>query len=648
MGYICFAIGLVIIALAVYFAFQNRNDTSKWIFCTMIGILFSTFFMVLQTEWIPEGKTFSNGTLYTLLSCLIYSLKTLGGGQDLTRLETMPLTGVIKSVYICVNYLAFLVAPVLASSLLLSFFGDIGGRIQYFLRVTPKSKCSIFSEINENSLALARGIKKSPRRKTLVFCNTKNVDKALVTQAKALGAILLYKPCKDIRATWRFSKYEFYLISAREDVNISLAESIIAENIKTDPAKTENGKIAINAFIETGANVRLLEEIEKPGTIELHCIDEIALFCNELIYEHPLYRTKQHGNHISVAIVGCGRTGMRMLKTVYWAGQIEDYTLKIRVYDKDADKAEARFHQQCPGLKGEKTIQFVKADVETLDFREKLLETNNSPDATYIVVAMGDDRLNISVSDELYKIYRRSNYFEDDKMPEIFARVRSNTKTQTYIHNADFLTRRHIHLFGTPESIFTRATLFHSDLENLALAVHLAYWQCLHAAKDSAEYKEALLAFKTDEYNRRSSMASALHIPAKLLMCDENTGNIKDFLSEEAAEVVKNYSERIRDPKELERVAKNEHRRWNAFFLSEGYQTASREEMLQYSRASHNHKDLLSMLHPCITDWDSLDDIAEAFNRAHGKNKDFKELDVFIIQSIPEIIQAAKKRKEEN
>lgn len=683
MGYICFAVGLAIWALAIFFAWKNRKDTSKWIFCIMIGIFFSTFFIILPTEWIKEGKAVSYPTLYTLLSSLFYSFKTLGGRQEITQLETMPLTGLAKSIYIVFNYLVFVAAPVLTSSLLLSFFGDMGGKMQYCLRFPFIFKCYVFSEINENSLALARGIKNSPGRKTIVFCSTKKTEKDLLAQAKDLGAILLYKSCKDIKISWRFPQYEFCLISANEDNNIESTEAIITKN-----SKLTKPKIIINAFVESGTNTRFLQKFaesnsgkpkdkrkskneeklangqrsedgqnptnkEKP-TIELRCIDEIALFCNHLVYSHPLYRTKNHGNHISVAIIGCGRTGMRMLKTVYWAGQTDGYTLKIRVYDKNADKVREKFYQQCPGLKQENTIQFVKADVDTLDFREKLLKEDNSLDATYIVVAMGDDQLNFSTSDELFKIYRRSNGFDDKKMPEIFARVRSNLKSQSYINENDFLKKRHIHLFGTAESIFSEKTLFNTDLENLAFAVHLAYNTSLQAEKGTDDYEKASLDFKTSEYDRRSSMAVALHIPAKLHMCDADVENVEDIFSgseeiiKKIKEKLETYAGRIQDSKELERLARNEHDRWNAFMLSEGYQPATREEMLEYSKDSQDHKDKLSMLHPCITDWECLDDLEKTFNSARGRDKKFKYYDITIVKNIPEIIQKAKNMKGEN
>jgi len=380
--------------------------------------------------------------------------------------------------------------------------------------------------------------------------------------------------------------------------------------------------------------------------IELRCIDEIALFCNHLIYNHPLYDTKGSGKHISVAIVGCGRTGMRMLKTVYWAGQIDGCSLKIRVYDKAANACREDFYRQCPGLKTEKTIEFISADVGAADFCEQLLAPENSGDATYIVVAMGNDQLNLSVSDELYRIYRRHFNFRDQRIPEIFTRVRSRVKADNYSENAKFLEDRHIHLFGTTASVFSDKTLFNTELENLAFAVHLTYWDRLHLDKNTEDYAAVRKDFRTGEYDRRSSMAAALHIPAKLYMCDKIPKTDGNILTAANLQI---YADCFaNDPELRDRLAMNEHTRWNAFMLSEGYQTATVEQMHQYAVAVGSHKDDLSMVHPCITDWKMLDDLEALYNTTYGKHKEFKKYDRGIVEKLPGIWAAAQQMNEEN
>lgn len=634
MEILFFVLGLGTMGTAAFFAWKNRFDTKKCIASITLGVFFATFFMVLPTTWVKEGKEVFCKPLYAVLSSLLYSLKTLGGRQDISQLESMVLPDLLKAIYIGVGYVCFTLAPILASSLILTFVGDTGEKIRFWFQ--RSSHCYVFSEVNENALALANGIQSKPGRQTLVFCNGKDADKALVVKAKAVGGVVLHKPCDALAISGRFDTYEFCLISTDEDCNIRLAEKMIAKH-----SDCQKATILLNAFVESGNNVKLLEDIindeHKNTKIELRCVDEIALFCNHLVYNYPLYNTKG-GSTVSVAIVGCGRMGMRMLKTVYWAGQIAGHDLKIRVYDKAAQVGQDAFYKQCPGLKNEKAIEFITADVNSATFCDRLLE--NSGDATYIVVAMGNDQLNLSVAEDLYRIYRQHFNFCDERIPEIFTRVRSQAKCDNYAGNPEFLQKRHIHLFGTTAAIFSDNTLFNTELENLSFAVHLAYEGQLDLDEDTQEYAMTCKAFKTGEYGRRSSMAAALHIPAKLYMCKKIANTDGKLLTDENLRI---YAEAIKnDPVLCEQLVKNEHDRWNAFMLSEGYQPATVEQMHQYAEAVDSHKDDLSMLHPCITDWDSLIALEALYNRTYGKSKKFIKYDREIVVKVPQICQVAR------
>jgi hypothetical protein len=630
MEILFFSLALAVLGTAAFFAWKNRFDTKQCIASITLGVFFATFFMVLPTQWVKEGKEVFCEPLYAGLSSLLYSLKALGGRQDIGQLESMALPGVLKAVYIGLGYLCFTLAPILASSLILTFVGDTGEKLRFWLKKSPK--CYVFSEINENALAIAKGIQTKTGKKTLVFCNGKSADKALVVKAKKAGGVVLHKPCDALAVTGRFDTYEFCLISADEDSNIRLAETLIAKY-----SDNRKAGILVNAFAESGTNVTLLENIlkEKDTRIELRCIDEIALFCNHLVYKHPLYNTKSHT--VSVAIVGCGRLGMRMLKTVYWAGQIAGRTLKIRVYDKQADACKDAFYGDCPGLEGSEVIQFVKADVGSASFREQLLE--HSGDATYIVVAMGSDQLNLSVAEDLYRIYRRHFNFRDDRMPEIFTRIRSQAKCDNYSANPEFLQKRHVHLFGTTAELYSEQTLFNTELENLAFAVHLTYNGQMPPDKSTEKYAKSIKEFKTGEYGRRSSMAAALHFSAKLSMCDKITQTGGTILT---ADNLRIYARELKDdPQFRQRLVQNEHDRWNAFMLTEGYLPATEDQMHLYAEAVDSHKDDLSMLHPCITDWDALDKLEAQYNRTYGKDKTFKKYDIDIVEKLPLIWEVA-------
>ena len=728
MEYIYQSLGLLIFILAAVIAFLNRNDSGKFISCLLLGVFFSTFFMVLPTQWIKAGNAVFYEPVYNVLSALLYSFKALGGRQDIAQLETAPLTGALKGIYIAVNYISFVLAPVLSSGLILSFFGDTGEKMRLALHFSPK--CYVFSTLNGNSLALAEAIKKQAGRKTIVFCATKSTDKALIAKARKLGAITLYKPCESFKTSWRFKKYEFCLLSDNEDDNIKSAKVLIDKY-----RNAENQLITINAFAESGTNITALESFMKKtpccvfselnkalfdeatriltdnpktkivfcstqeaddallsaafekefilyksgwegvrlcpelknceftlyapdggdikrtdlkvyknrfttqwveDTLRLRFIDEIALFCNNLLFEYPLYDLPDGRKDISVMIVGCGRLGMRMLKTAIWCGQIDGYTLKIRVYDKAGKKAEREFYRQCPDINlPEYDIKFIEADAESSDFEEKMAE---SLDATFVSVATGNDELNITTADYLYGIFRKHNSF--GYTPPIFARVRGNTKSANFSEKSAFLSNRKIHLFGTAESIFADSTLFNTKLENLAFAVHLCYWGGLDADKDSFYFKRVLSDFKSSEYDRRSSMATALHIASKLRSCGlleptehELTDSLADSFKETAS----------RDTDLIDRLSRHEHIRWNAFMRSEGYRCADIETVKKYAYTNRSHKDDASKLHPCLIDWESLDELAREYDKlgiSMGKT-DFKKYDIKIVKEIPKIIKLA-------
>ncbi|MBE6770195.1 MAG: hypothetical protein E7548_05520 [Ruminococcaceae bacterium] len=717
----------IILIISIGFAIKNRNNMSSWISCVLLGVFFSTFFMVLPTEWIKEGKVMESPTLYSVLSSLLYSFKALGGRQDIAQLETVQITGLLKTLYIVVNYIMYALAPILASSLILSFIGDTGEKLRYFLSFSKK--CYVFSEINENSLTLAKGIKKAEKRVTLIFCNTKKADKNLLNEAKKLGAITLYKSCKDLILLKRFKEYEFCLVSENEDDNIQVTEDII-----TKKNRLKKHKVTVNSFAQSGTNIEVMEsmvakkpcavfesgeeafierakiiasqapktklvffnvsndnekfkafseeysvtayatpwnstrldsefegydmslyyyndkgKISKKGigfnknhlvaewqeeALKIRFIDEIALFCNNLIFNYPLYDVPNGKREIFVLLIGCGRLGTQMLKTVSWCGQIEGYTLKIRVLDKKAKGVKQEFYSLYPEMNNY-DIEFEDVEIESPEFESKVSAYAN---ASFVCVATGSDDLNLSTAENVYRIIRR-NY--SGETPPIFSRVRKTIKSNNFEEKGSYLKERNIHLFGTTASVFSNDTLFNSTLENLAFAVHLCYNWALNEPKDSFVYKKALNDFCTSEYSRRSSMAAALHISAKLGSC----GIIAKGTLPTDSDLLK-FEEILKDDVLKLTLVKNEHDRWNAFMRSEGFRTVDFETVKKYAPLTRSHKDEAAKLHPCIVSWEELDILQEQYNKLQKqldlKPSDFKEYDEKIVVEIPQIIRKAR------
>ncbi len=262
MGVPFFCMGILAMGIAAMCAFKSRHNTSKCIAAVTLGVLFSVFFMILPTEWTTPGEPVGHPVLYAVLSSLLYSFKAIGGGQDVLQLETVALSGPLKSVYIYFNYLLYALAPLLASSLIVSFFGDSGDRIRYFFLRSPK--CYVFSEVNENAVALAGGLKAQKGKKTLVFCRAKQADAECLTAARRLGGILLHSSCADLRLYRRLGEYVFCLLSENEDDNTELAKTLISR-------KNRYGKhrVTVNAFVQNRTNVEMMESMaaKKPCAV---------------------------------------------------------------------------------------------------------------------------------------------------------------------------------------------------------------------------------------------------------------------------------------------------------------------------------------------------------------------------------------------
>lgn len=633
MTAIFFYIAVLILIVAVILAIRKRKEAGKWITCLTTGAVLAMFFMVLPTRWTQDGAQIWSSPLYTFASSLFYSLKTLGGGQSLDQLESSPFTGFLKHLYMALSYFLIIATPLLTSSLILSFIGDCLDRIRYFFTFAPK--CYVFSEVNENTLAIAAGVRKTSGRKAIVFCNGKGTDKALARRVRELHGILLYAPCSilKLRPARQIKQYEFNLLSDREDRNIELAEALIARS-----EQFENRDLTVNAFVHSATESALLEnmlsEHDAGNTMKLRFIDEISLFCNNLLYRHPLFELPDGRKDISVLIVGCGTLGKEMLKTALWNGQIEGYPLKIRVVDKHACRVRAQFLAQCPQL-DQYDIEFLSADVERPTFEEAV---NACADATFICVATGSDELNIATAETVYQIFRRR---DPRATPPIYTRVRNATKTKNLVRNKSYLTERNIRIFGTVESIFSECTLFHSELEKLAFAVHLCYNG--QPEENTVAYERACRSFYSCAYNCRSSMAAALHIPVKLYQCGIRLNLPLADISEAQLQQIEAA---VQEEAIREKLARNEHARWNAFMRSEGYRTADIDAMRRYAPVTHRHDDKKGRLHPCIVSWEELDAVQAEYDilrdRLGLRENKFKENDYLIVSQIPQILRKAK------
>lgn len=623
----------------------------------VVGICISSFFLFLPRYW--QTSTAGNSaypypSLRSLAYTLYYSLKAVSGGQEIDVLETIEpgsLSPLFQLVYFVLNYGYFLAAPLLTSGLILSMIGDLAD--QFRCRIGRGRKYYVFSELNGNTMNLAEKIRAKQPKGMLVFCGTKNADKDLLSRAKTMGAAVLYAPCVGAKLSSGWKSLQFYLLSADEDVNLRCAEDLIRKY-----KNKSNRPLVINAFAESGTGIQMVESMDKEN-IGVRFIDGTALLCSELLLRHPLNRLPADRKTISLVIIGCDKLGMRMLKTAAWCGQAEGLALKLRVYDRNAETLKKRLQAQCPELMDHCDLDFVTVDARTAELETAVIDPGKgSPEATCIVMAMGDDELNIAVAERMFRLFRHHNRYGWN--PLILARIRNANKSEVYKEQENpYLKARNISPFGGVEEVFADSTLFHSYLENLSFAVELCYCGLL-PEKDPAtmtvrelrEYwrsdavRVARSQFLQSEYNRRSSMAAALHIPVKL----RSVGLMPEEETIPSPETACRFCNALKqDPGLLEKLARNEHARWNQFMRSEGYVRADWEDLQCFYPAleKKNNQDALGKRHLCLVDWEQLGEVNRQYLTLEPPvRKDFKKSDYEIVRRIPDIILLAKRMEE--
>ena len=647
------AAGIFLVSLVI--AFRNRHAVSRRITILLAGICLASFFLFFPCYWITSQAYLEKEQLSyppmlrSIAYTLYYSLKSIGGGQEINVMEELVLSAapsLIRFLYFTLNYGFFVAAPLLTSSLIISLIGDIAD--QFRCRVYRGRKYHVFSELNSNTLRLAQKIRSKYPKEMLVFCSTKDASKEHLSQVKSMGAAALYAPCTEAKLRFRKKHIQFYLVSSSEDINLHHAEELI-RNYRD---KTE-GTCVINAFAESGTGIQMVENMDS-GNIGVRFVDATALLCCNLLLQHPLHCLPEGADTVSVVIVGCDKMGMRMLKTIVWCGVAEGYRLKIRVYDKNAAFLQKKLSAQCPELTENCDLAFMSVDAQTSDLEASILDPKTgSSDATYIVMATGDDELNISVADRLSRLFRHHNNYA--RMPRILVRIRNSTKSDIYKERENpYMKQRRIYPFGGVDDIFSDGMLHHSYLENLAFAVDLCYSGLLPKKDPTTMSTEELKAyfasdavqssrnrFLQSEYSRRSSMAAALHILVKLHSCGI-LPILQNIPSPETAQAFRNKLSE--DPELLHTLARNEHQRWNQFMRSEGYVRATWDDLLHFYPVleKKNNQDALSKRHLCLVDWEQLDDINQRYLLLNPPvKKNFKKSDYDLILGIPDILLLA-------
>ena len=412
--------------------------------------------------------------------------------------------------------------------------------------------------------------------------------------------------------------YDNLLKELRDERIRFLVRQVTEEDIKAVPddiqkeikQRESNDQAIRNALIRAAA-CQLYDKEE--ARLNLHLINETHLVTQKLLLEHPLFEAVPAGGtpHISVLVVGCGYLGTQFLKNAMLCGMMERYTFQIQVIDQHAKQLDAQFFHDHPFLKRPGRVfktntraapVFHEAPVCTEAF-DRVLEENCSQ-CNYIVVATGDDQLNILTAQHLRRWYARQALEQDTPVyPFIFAAVRNSERFATLKP----LETNQFHLFANNMELFSVDGLIDRKLDAAAAMFNSCY--------DKSHYlKEPLLLWNQDirqESKRhllrkplmiqRSNQSVALHSLYKL---HDLAGSEKDF---------RTYAAMI-DDQDSNTLCDLEHQRWTLFHALNGWDVYDHDIIFAtleknpklLKQGKKVHKDEFIRLHGCMISTEEL------------------------------------------
>ena len=583
----------IIVGLIIYFiSFRKKKNLKSNMFLALqIGIIAIAILVY------PLEKEYEN-IFVRILASYSYGLRCAGVGQNLQMLSRIDTSTVNGDIYFTFMSILFLIMPIVTAGFILTFLENIFMKLRFAL--LKNKELHIFSAVNDKSLLLARKLQNKKNAK-IIFTDV--IDKSKID----VKSMIMKEHISDIKFEKNRNKITFYMISENEEENLNKALELI------DKYKNrKNTKINIvNSAEETST---ILDSTDK-GKINVEIINEKERAVFNLLNDTPLFLNNVNKT-ISLLIVGCGKLGKEFLKDATWCSMMVGYKLKILVIDLKADKIQENINAETPDFLSNYDITFVNADIKS-DKAIDMLKSRS--DVNYILVSMENDDKNLDAAILLRRFYLREfqrepiinlwvlNEYKQEQISNIV-----NEKKNSYNLNA----------FGSLYDLYYTNSIVNSNLEKLAIQVHLSY-----DPEDSKLERYNLL-----EYNKRSSRASALHIKYKIYSVLGN--RFTENMQENQKLFNEIYSCEIEDL-----LTKNEHERWNAYMRSIGYVYASIDEVKNYYRTTNHYIHYLARMHPALVEFNKLDKVSKELSQICQKPIDLKDSDRQIVRNIYEKIK---------
>ena len=321
-------------------------------------------------------------------------------------------------------------------------------------------------------------------------------------------------------------------------------------------------------------------------------------------------------------ILGNGNFANEILKASLIYGNIStEYHIKHTVIVDSIKKLKLLHENTNPDSFLKEFCITVKETDFSIENIKKNLELQNEI-LPSIIICTEDSINNLNIACKVRELYLRKNYAIQN-LPEIF--IYNNNKTISSFINENNELYKGITAFGADNAIYSYRNIIDNPIDKIALNIQAVY------EKESKFSKEEIIQnYYKNETNKRSCKSNAIHLfyklnllGFKLVPLNENQTGSDDLISE--------LINKLADAKVHQLLGELEHLRWAAFERTEGWQKASIDDAIVYSKITGNHKYSMAKTHACLCSWNELKDLQKAFGI------DFQELDIRFLRKIPQI-----------
>ena len=534
------------------------------------GVLFSAVVLFVPGYFAvePEGPfQFIKSVLFAFYS----AIRLFAAEGDYTVIYDVIEDTPVTSLYLTLTAVLMVMAPALTFGVVLSVVGNLSSTFRYLKAYFRDAY--VFSELNEQSLTLAADLKNNHPGIALVFTDVFEPDGdnayELQERARELGAILFQKDILSVKFGLHAPESGLWFFAIAQDESANIDHALQLAELYGD---RENSHLYV---FSTGSEGEALLNAIHGRTMKVRRVDQVQSLISRILYDdgQVLFenaRPEADGTKtISAVVVGMGKHGAAMVRALSWFCQMDGYRVRINGFDMD-ELAEDRFCARCPELMDPKyngvyvdgeAQYYIRIhsglEVDTKTFADRI---QNLKDATYVLVALGDDSLNIQTALRLRMLFEQIG-----TKPAIQAIIMSSDKRRALEGLTNYRGQPYnIDFIGDLESSYSEKVIIDSELEDEALRRHLRWG------------KEA--EFWGYEYNYRSSVALAIHARAKVRCGIAGAAKPEDQLTDQ-------------ERTELETL---EHRRWNAYMRSEGYIYSGSPDKSSRNDLGKMHHDLVN------------------------------------------------------